>query len=74
MLDNKLSTHREATVSDPSLQAFIRCTKEGWPLKEKIPSSIQLYSSIRDEVTFIKGLVLKGTRIVVPSSLCSEVL
>ena len=51
MSDDKLNTYREATASDTSLQALIGYTKEVWPSKEKMPSNIQPYSSIRDELT-----------------------
>ena len=64
MSDNKLNTYREATASGRLLHALIECTKEEWLSKEKMSSSIQPYRSIRDELTFVKGLALKWSEVL----------
>ena len=68
MSDDNLNSYREATASDPTLQALIECTKNGWLSKEKIPSNIQPFAFTRDELTIVKGLILKCTRVAKPIS------
>ena len=45
------------------------CINEGWP-KGKCPA----YANNKEELCIIKGLILKGDRIVIPTSLRSEML
>ena len=56
------------------------CTKvkgyimEGWPDKYKIPDSLKSYWNSRGELSVVGNLILKATRILIPSSLRLEVL
>ena len=74
-------------MSDVKLQQIIAaqaegpvCTKikeyiwEGWPDKYKIPDSLKSYWNFRGELSVVGNLILKATRILIPSSLRLEVL
>ena len=65
----------EALQADDTL-AILKCTiQKGWPstIKE-LPSEILPYWIFREELTIEDGLILKGTRIVVPSTKQAEIL
>ena len=71
---NNHSTEIEIQLSQASdniLQQLKEVTLNGWPEKRSIPPSIKLYYSIRGEIVYNNGLLLKGLRIIIPSSLRS---
>ena len=46
-----------------------------WPSTiKKVPNVLQPYWTFREELTVEEGLVLKGTRIVIPTKKCGAVL
>ena len=65
---NKLQELQEATQADDELVLLKHTIMSGWPstIKE-IPPILQPYWTFREELTIEDGLILKGTRIVIPS-------
>ena len=65
----------EASQADDTLAILKYTIQKGWPstIKE-FPSKIQPYWTFREELTIEDGLILKGTRIVVPSTKQAEIL
>ena len=74
-------------VSDVKLQRIIAaqaedsvCSKikeyilEGWPDKYKMPDVLKPYWNFRGEFSVVRDLILKSSRILIPSSLRLEVL
>ena len=52
------------------LKVFI---ESGWPTQRKdVPITVRPYYNYRQELSILNGLILKDSRIVVPSSLRSE--
>ena len=50
-------------------------SEEGWPdLMQKLPSSLSPYWSSRDKISCGQGLLLKGPRLIIPSSIRLEIL
>ena len=48
---------------------------QGWPSSIKeVPSELQHYWTYREELTVEDGLLLKGTRIIIPSKKCESIL
>ena len=48
---------------------------QGWPSKVKeVPSVLQSYWTFGEELTIEDGIILKGTRIVIPSKKCETIL
>ena len=81
---HKLHLHLNATQVDQikkeiakdevllSLRAVIT---QGWPItRSECPSHLHAYWNYRDELTVADGIILKGTRILVPKSLHADVL
>ena len=66
---------RKATKSDEQLQDLCLVMRQGWPLsKQECPRSVQPFWDSRYDLTMIDGLMLKGSRIVVPKVLQADVL
>ena len=65
----------EASQTDDTLAILKYTIQKGWPstIKE-LPNKIQPYWTSREELTIEDGLILKGTRIVVPSMKQAEIL
>ena len=60
---------------DATLAILKYTIQKGWPSSIKdLPSEIQPYWTFREELTIEDGLILKGTRIVVPSMKQAEIL
>lgn len=66
MSNNKLEEYKEAIATDTNLQLL-----NVWP--KNIPSSLKSYTSFQDEITTAKGLILKNSKIVVPTKLREQV-
>lgn len=49
------------------------CTTK-WPKTETLSPEVRKYASVADELSVVQGLLLRGTRIVFPPSLHTEVL
>ena len=64
-----------ATQEDDKLIVLKHMITNGWPnsIKE-VPPEIQDYWTLCEELTIEDGLVLKGTRIVIPKGKCKQVL
>ena len=50
--------HQE-TASDEVLQQLINFTMNGWPSKHNIPTVVKPYYSLRSEIVYHEGLLLK---------------
>ena len=62
------------TQADETLQILITVIQEGWPdEKSELPPQAAAYFHCRDEVAVYDGLVYKGSRVVVPSSMRNEI-
>ena len=72
---DSLQQLQEATQADDTLAILKYTIQKGWPstIKE-LPREIQPYWTFREELTIENGLILKGTRIVVPSMKQAEIL
>lgn len=68
MSDVKLKGHKEATASNPTLQALTEYMKGTW-LPKLVFNSLHIFMM----KYHIKGL-LEGTKIIIPNSLCKETL
>ena len=68
----RLAQLQQETASDEVLQQLINFTMNGWPSKHNIPTVVKPYYSLRSEIVYHEGLLLKGQRIIVPSALRSK--
>ena len=64
-----------ATQEDDALALLKQVITQGWPSNVKeVPKELQSYWTFREELTIEDGLILKGTRIVIPSKKHEAVL
>ena len=60
---------------DETLVALKNVIIKGWPqMRSECPLQLRDFWSYRDELSILDGLVLKGTRIIIPSACHDEVL
>ncbi|CAB4005693.1 Transposon Ty3-I Gag-Pol poly [Paramuricea clavata] len=71
--DAHLTEFQKETASDTTLQQLKEYTLKGWPQQRDIPQTVKPYYNIRDEIVYNNGLLLKGQRIIIPSSLRSTI-
>ena len=72
--DIRLREIRERQEEDEVCQQIAEYTREGWPDKHRVSSAIKPYWSVRGEISMSHGLLLKSTRIIIPSSPRLEML
>ncbi|CAB3990867.1 Retrovirus-related Pol poly from transposon [Paramuricea clavata] len=62
-------------MKDTTLSVLCKIISEGWPEKRsECPAYLHPYWNYRDELTVSNGMILKGSRIVIPRFLQTEVL
>ena len=71
----KIERMKFATASDPQLSRVLNYTVSGWPRYAKdVPEEIRQYHALRGELSVVDGKIIYHNRLVIPSSLWSEVL
>ena len=72
---NSLQKIRFVTQEDDELVLLRHTITQGWPsaIKEVL-SVLQSYWTFREELLIEDGIILKGTRIVIPTKKCEAVL
>ena len=72
---NRLQTIQTETKNDPELSQLIKFILQGWPKSmQDVPVDLHPYWSLRDELAVIDGVVLKGQRVIIPTSLREDTL
>ena len=72
---DSLQQLRVATQDDNELAILKHTIMQGWPKTIKqVPPELQPYWTFREELTIEDGLILKGTRIVIPNKQCQAIL
>ena len=67
---NRLESLQEETKSDSNLTQLTDLIITGWPdSMQDLPENLHSYWCIRDELAVLDGLVMKGNRVVIPTSL-----
>lgn len=65
----------KATADDPTLQLVTQLLIRGWPEKRShCPQQAKPFWQVRHDLALVDGLVIKGERVVIPSSLQREVM
>ena len=72
--DVKLMEIKEAQDEDPVCRQIKSYCLEGWPDKFRLNDALKPYWSARGELTTAHGILLKSTRVVVPSAIKLQVL
>ena len=68
--DEMLKKIRHETSLDPTMQAISKYLSQGWPNNiHKVETLVHPYNKIRNELSKYEGLILKGLRIVILTTL-----
>ena len=71
--DELLNKIRHETTKDDASSVLGQVISKGWPdHKDLIPENIRAYFSYRDELTVSDGIVMRGSRVVIPDRLRKE--
>ena len=72
---SKIKELQEETKRDSALSQLIPIIANGWPENIKmVPEAVRSFWSFRDELSVEDGIILKGERVVIPSSLKQDTL
>ena len=76
VFDQKMSHLQASIPSDSDMQRFIAVSKEGSQTddRRRCPQFVKPLWNYSDELWLMEGLVFKGERIVIPSSLRKDML
>ena len=73
--NDSLHRIRLATQADDYLAILKHIIQQGWPKTVKeVPPEIQKYWTFHEELMIEDGLILKGTRIVIPDKMREDIL
>ena len=73
--EDKCISLAKESEKDEILIALKNTIMKGWPDKrDKCPQNLRPYWNYRDEMSVLDGLILKGTRIIIPSDCRDDVL
>ena len=73
--DEKVTTLKTENRSDPVLSALLEVITVGWPEKRhKLSLPLRTYWGYTDELSVEDGIILKGGRIVIPTSMQKDIL
>ena len=68
-------TIQKETERDNLLQQLSEVIKNGWPKDvTEVPESVRLWWTFRDELAMLDGVVYKGPRVVIPTSMHRDML
>ena len=72
---DSLQQIRIATQEDDDLVLLKHTITQGWPITIKeVSSGLQYYWMFRENITIEDGIIMKGTRIVIPAKKCEAVM
>ena len=67
--ETRLADIRAATIQDAQLQQLMQLTDKGWPVNLcNVPEALRQYWKVKEDLCTVDNLLLKGDRIVIPSS------
>ena len=72
--EKQLKRIQEAQTADAVCTQLYKYCEEEWPHKDLLPNAIKPYFQFSDELNVQRHLLLKGSRIVIPTSMQLEML
>ena len=68
--DNRLQQFQHETKTNECLQILLTFIQNSWPKnQDHSPEAVRPYYTHRQELTYSNGIILKGTRMLVPKTL-----
>ena len=70
--ESRLQQIRESLKQDDTCKQVMQFCAEGWP--KKVTGPVRQYLPVSSELTVQEGLLLRGTRLVIPTSMRPDIL
>ena len=67
--DEQLEEIKRQQEEDVVCNQIKRYCREGWPAKQEVAGAVQPYYSVSAEISIANGLLLRGSRIIIPASM-----
>ncbi len=72
--ERKIEEIRLHQQEDPVCRKLVEFTSEGWPDRSRLNTTLLTYWPERSSITVQKGLLMKDSRLIIPSSLRLDIL
>ena len=72
--DNRIQTIQKCQTEDEVCQNLMQYCNIGWPSRKTVPNNLKPYCQVASELSIVNGLLLRGSRIVIPTSLRVKIL
>ena len=73
--DRKIDMLRTATGTNVQMQKLKQTIQDGWPdIRSDCHKQLLDFWNYRDEITYIDGILLKGTKVIIPKKCRKEML
>ena len=74
MSESRLENVRTETKTDEVCQKISMYVKDGWPEKYEVNDLVRPYWVAKEDITEENGILLHGTRLLIPSKLRLDIL
>ena len=71
---DRLEMYKQAQAEDPVCSQVIKYCQTEWPERQQAKGELRHYWKVRTDLTYCDGLLLFGTRIVIPKKLQQETI
>ena len=72
--ESRLEEIRQQQLQDDVCRLLVKYCQLGWPNKSQLTDGTQPYRSVANELSVEAGLLMRGCRIVIPTSMREEIL
>ena len=72
--NKRIKEIQKSQTEDEVCQKLVQYCNNGWPNRKAVPDILKPYHQVASQLSVIDGLLLRGSRIIIPSSLCLKVL
>ena len=72
--DKRIDEIKKCQANDDTCQRLIEYCNHGWPKKGEISQLLKPYFCVAGEITIQNGLLMRGSRIIIPPSLRPNIL
>lgn len=63
-----------ATAQDSLFQQVFNFITDGWPIKKTLPTELVPYFAVKDELSYLEGLLFRAERVAIPESLRNKLV
>lgn len=72
---SRMENIKMSTAADCELQSVIKLVRGGWPeYSGNVPLQVRAYMKVKNELSEADGLLIRGSRIIIPQSLRADIL